>query len=427
MMATSRNRSRAYERGFTLVELLVATVAGVLVSMAAFLLSKNASRFFQHEARIASAQLAVTLGMNRITADLQRASFQSTPNIQADPMRCGAIATYPAGLQQLAGIQIRQNGSFADHGTQIQQSIDNGFSPDSIVIGGTIGTTEVFPLRTVTSGGGSLNLYLQTGSGPVTRTLNAATVTGSTVTDIFRAGRILRIVDKENHAEYGVIDGVDTTQLAAGMLIVRTRPNPAIPIKSNTQPCGISIGFETGALVSPVARVRYDLRSLLTDANYGALVAPAPGTPDAVTGDSGRTELVRVELDETGAEIATTLELVAEYAVDLKFGISTAAIPLAGNYTQASLIRYPMPSANAYTIAAPIAAGGTPQRITSVQVRLSTRSRAPDRQNDLPTNPGPDGRRTRFLLKPVPGTFNYARLRTLYADVALQNQGGVAW
>ena len=54
----SRRRAR---RGFTLVELLVAMAAGLIVSMAAFLLSKNAMRFFQHESRISAAQLAATL------------------------------------------------------------------------------------------------------------------------------------------------------------------------------------------------------------------------------------------------------------------------------------------------------------------------------------------------------------------------------
>ena len=83
-------------RGFTLVELMLALLAGLFVAMAAFVLSRNASRFFQHEARISSAQLAATLGMNRIAADLQRAGFLSTPNIQKDPARCGGPAGHPS-------------------------------------------------------------------------------------------------------------------------------------------------------------------------------------------------------------------------------------------------------------------------------------------------------------------------------------------
>ena len=67
-------------RGFTLIEVIVALSAGVLVSMAAFMLSKGATAFFQREARISTAQLGLTLAMNRLTNDIQRASLNSSPN-----------------------------------------------------------------------------------------------------------------------------------------------------------------------------------------------------------------------------------------------------------------------------------------------------------------------------------------------------------
>ncbi len=82
------SRARRAGRAFTLIEIIVALSAGVLVSMAAFAMSKNATTFFQHEARISTAQLALTLGLNRITADLTRASFLSSPNARHDPMVC---------------------------------------------------------------------------------------------------------------------------------------------------------------------------------------------------------------------------------------------------------------------------------------------------------------------------------------------------
>src|SRR5277367_5834742 len=100
-MTTTRSRSRAFEprrpRGFTLIEVLVALSAGVLVSMAAFMLSKDATRFFQHEARVSTAQIALTLAMNRLSGDIQRAGFLSTANVQLDPSVCRGVA-WPAGL-----------------------------------------------------------------------------------------------------------------------------------------------------------------------------------------------------------------------------------------------------------------------------------------------------------------------------------------
>ena len=106
-------RARASgQRGFTLVELLVAMAAGLVVSLAAFLLSKNATRFFQNEARASASHLAATIGLNRLAADLQRAAYLSTPNILADPEVC-QVPAGPIGLRRLAGISIRRQGSAA--------------------------------------------------------------------------------------------------------------------------------------------------------------------------------------------------------------------------------------------------------------------------------------------------------------------------
>ena len=60
MTTPKRIRGRA-ARGFTLIELVVALSAGLLVSMAALMLSRNATKFFQNEARISATQLAATL------------------------------------------------------------------------------------------------------------------------------------------------------------------------------------------------------------------------------------------------------------------------------------------------------------------------------------------------------------------------------
>ena len=139
-----------------------------------------------------------------------------------------------------------------------------------------------------------------------------------------------------------------------------------------------------------------------------------------MTGDSGRTELVRTELAADGSEIVGSTELVAEYAVDMRFGITVSTKVNTTNYSP-TVETYPFGDANVYTIAADIAHGGTPELIRAVQVRLSTRSRAPDRDATLPV--GPDGRTLRFLIDPTLQPA-YARVRTVYANVALPNQGG---
>src|SRR4051812_27995211 len=97
-------------RGFTLIELIVAITAGMFVAIAAFALSRQGSRFFQQEARIANAQFAATAGFERMRNDIARASFLSTPNIQRDTTRtCVLSPSAPARARALAAIRIDQS------------------------------------------------------------------------------------------------------------------------------------------------------------------------------------------------------------------------------------------------------------------------------------------------------------------------------
>ena len=424
-------RARRARRGFTLVELLVAMTAGLAVATAALLLARNASRFFQYEARFSSAHMAALLGMNRITNDLRRAGLLSSPNVLQDPSICGSTATWPDGMRRLSGVTIVRNGSWLANVAALAQSDVNGLRPDSLVIGGAFGSNEQFDVQAIYSGaGGGWNVQLQALQDAMKRTDARTAAGGAGLDEIFLPGRLLRIVtDKQPSQVYGVISGFDQATLT-----VRLDASPALPIK-DAGVCGVSFGgSNSGFLVNAVSRVRYDIRSLQGHPRYGALVAPI--SPE-VTGDNGRTELVRVELDAYDAEMPDTLELVAEYAVDLKFGISTAS--LVGNPSvDPQVQRYPVqtPEFNeVYSFAADVADNnGTPQRIRSVQVRLSTRTRAPDRDANLTYPAGVETRRLRFLIPGVVPGVNalsdvvppgapavFARMRTLQAEVALPN------
>ncbi len=56
---TGKARRRTAARGFTLMELMVAMAAGLILSIAAFSFSRQATRAFAQESRIASAQMSV--------------------------------------------------------------------------------------------------------------------------------------------------------------------------------------------------------------------------------------------------------------------------------------------------------------------------------------------------------------------------------
>jgi prepilin-type N-terminal cleavage/methylation domain-containing protein len=445
-------------RGFTIIEVLVALSAGVLVSAAAFMLSRNATAFFQREARISSAQLALTLGMNRLTSDIQRASFLSTPNIAVDPTVCSpGPGLFPNGLARLAGVDIYP-GTATPQGAN--QSTPPGSSnswepqtpPDAIVIGGSLSSSEIYEVQTITAGsGGPLVVLRAPTSDPATN--RALTLAGSAAalpcqigpvfapTDYpytgpvppacavpINSGRFGRIYHPESNWQwYGVI--TTATIGAGGEIDIQLATSPAIPVKPDPA-CGISGVGDSGQgwLFSVVSRVRYDIRSLAA-AQYGATQyiaqcgGPGVAAPVAplVTGDSGRTELVRTELDQNNVEITPSTELVAEYAVDLRFGITVSTLVTEFSYNP-TVTSYAFGAPQVQTVANDITLGGTPELIRAVQVRLSTRARAPDRDTDL--TPGPDGRRLRWLVDPTLAPTSYSRVRTVYSNVALPNQGG---
>ncbi|WP_441287875.1 PilW family protein [Sorangium sp. KYC3313] len=435
------------------MELLVAMAAGLVVSLAAFLLSKNATRFFQNEARASASHLAATIGLNRLTADLQRAAYLSSPNILQDPEVCQVPAS-PVGLARLAGISILGRGSELAHGAELNQSIANGLHPDSIIIGGSLNSTELFEFRKISDESGNWIVELNPNSSAVQRTLAREQGGGQSLTQIFAPRRFLRIMVRgQEKFLYGVIDQVNVVGTPPLEIRIMLKADPGLPTLVGLADCGVTPGGSTGdgGWVNVVSRVRYDIRSLRGKGTpYDALVAPITTELGTLTGDNGRTELVRVELGEEDQELPGTLELIAEYAVDLKFGISVAQESTVPGVTNPQITRYPiMATDNAlvYSTAAALDAGppGTPQRVRSVQVRLSTRTRAPDRDVAL-TFPGssdgmgPDGRRFRFLIPGVVAGADmymdtapsgsppvYARMRTLYADIALPNQAYVPW
>jgi hypothetical protein len=170
-------------------------------------------------------------------------------------------------------------------------------------------------------------------------------------------------------------------------------------------------------VVNVVNFIRYDV-SRLAGTDYAPLYDPATAAPH----DGTRVELRRRELNPSTGEMlaGTSEELVAQYAVDLKFGLivddrssgqqpSIRMIPPAeeevGEWTQL-------------------------HRIRGLRVRLSVRTRDPDREVDIDTT-------TQTELGLAPGLYRvglgasgqgpFARVRTLQADVMLNNTAGFKW
>lgn len=162
---------------------------------------------------------------------------------------------------------------------------------------------------------------------------------------------------------------------------------------------------------------------MTANAAHAAVFADTANVPN----EAGRVELVRYEVDTAGAEIADTQELVAELAVDLAFGITSATFA-ANDGNQELDVALPN-AANVTTIAGDTTGGAQPQRVRSVRARLSVRSREGDRSGNVVT--GGDVAPGLYRIALIPGASvadqRFARVRTLQSDIALPNQMGAAW
>ncbi len=334
-------------RGFTLIEVLVALSAGVLVSIATFMLSKSATAFFQREARISSAQLALTLAMNRLTGDIQRASYLSTANSLVDPNVCRTTsASWPTGLGLLTGVTITSGAATP------QGAIQNPpmAPPDQIIIGGSMDSAEVYQVQSIAAGAG--NAPLLTMRSPTTEpatyralaTLGTPDTLASRLTPVFypntyptppvSSGRFGHLYHPaSNFHTFGVIDSF-TVDPVSGAIKVQLLATPTLPVQG-TSTCGIAFGDTGGGwLFSVVTRAQYSIQSIVAAPPVQLAQIVTPPTPQQalVTGDLGRTELVRTELDASNLPIAASTELVAEYAVDLRFGITVSSLITGYNY-----------------------------------------------------------------------------------------------
>jgi len=407
-------------RGFTLVELMVAITGGLFLSIIVFVLARDGSRFYQREMRVANATLAGIVGFERLRADITRAGFLASPNVRTDPSVCGgpiADAGWPTELAHMASIRITPRGS-------PQNAIlnANGRNPDSIVLAGSFTSADQFPIRTVIDSGDRYDVYLQRKSGAMARLGILDLEDGANVAPllraVFREGRALRLVDKSGKSQFGTITGVTD----GSEPIVTLSKQPTLRFRSGAAAtvCGLK-GYETGALANVVNFVRYEVRKLKGDAFKDTIYAET-----GLATDADRTELVRVELDTAGAEIDSaedrTEELVAEYAVDLAFGITFADAadidPATNTITGLTTIPAGENDQRIADLAGDtLGAVAAPQRVKSVRVRLSVRSREADREAAIP------GGFYRIGLGDEGGA-PFARVRTLQADIALRNQMG---
>ncbi len=402
-------------RGFTLIELMVSLAGGLFLSITVFLVAKHTSALYQRETRIASTNVASVVGFERLRADLARAGFMSSPHIRRDPFVCGnpvGNAAWPVQLREMTSVRI-DNIPEANLPNVL---VDNGITPQTLLLSGNYSSAEAFPARAIVVSGTSFQIFLQQATGAMARIGYGAPGADNQaiLTSVFPPGRAIRVVDNSGRSQFGTLTSVSTNpspvlNIAGGQpnLIFRT---------SSTMGCGFK-GEETGALVNAVNFFRYDLRNLSTDSRYAPLY-PDPDTEVGPEYEDERTDLVREEIGPNGTAIPNTLELVTEYAVDLRFRLTVAP-------NQRSQLQYVQQANIPAWAGNPVVMNPNagPQMIRTVHTWLSVRSREADRGSTV-ANPG--GPLFRIGLGGG-GNAPFARVRTVQARVALHNQTRVTW
>lgn len=411
---------RASERGFTLIELLVASIAGLFVVLAAFMLSRGATRLFASEGRVANSQLNLRLGVDRLRQDLERAGFMTTPNASIDPDVCPrpTPASFSVPLQSV----LLQMGD-ASTSSATTKSAENGLYPDTIQLTGNFATTDVYLVASIqpSASGSGIDIALQKDRGATVRLLTMGE-TGSplsALTSAFGVDRIIRLRNGVGVSQYLII--ASAVIAADGKPVITTKAAPGYVLANDASAvdkrCGGS-GFCVGCEVNPVQVVQYRVGSLAADTRF------TWAYPTGDIGDTYKYDLIRSEIAANGATVTNSEEIVAEYVADLAFSLGVDSSPpaTAGSaYADPIITQIDFGLSDNKLYADSILTTATrPQRIRSIRYRLTTRTRFSDSSNALD-----DGGAGLFRYKLDANRF--ARARTMVGDVALLNQTGIRW
>jgi hypothetical protein len=410
---------------------MVAMTGGLFVSIAVFALARDGSRFYQRESRVAEATLGSVVGFDRLRGDIARAGYLSPPNLRGDSLRsdatfCGDVTQFNGlpFLSNLASIQINDSTDPEVTNNASLQSASPAIVPQEILLAGSYSSVERFDAIAVFQEGNQYAVRLQSARGALWR-LNYLGMPSDVertalLTQLFPVGRILRLYSTDSGTfQLGIItraaidNGAPTVYLSSTLALVLSG--------SAATRCNAS----THQIVNVVNLIRYRLRNVmghLTDSEYSGYKALFDLTN--VGWENGRLELIREELDpmKTDAEpFSGTTEVIAEYAVDLRFGIT---------YLQqtGTLKTLPFGTQNVTLVAGLTSnANATPQRVRSVRARLSVRSREADRDANVTTGESIAPGLYRIAVTSNEGKSAFARVRTQQADIFIGSHAEVTW
>lgn len=361
-------KSRA---GFTLVELMVALVAGAMVVAAVSGMYGSSARYAAQQMQVADAQMNLRAGMDQLRRDIARAGFLAVPdsrllrrcdgslNTADDSVIYRNTALSPAN--RFIGLNITKDGSLttgatkADVSTLLNTAVNRVRADDVTMYGNYVtadqyitekqlnSTTQFYP--SVTSEAFRRSFFKPAASN------GSATFDQTLFESTFSSGRMVRI-ETNGKFFFRNISSSDGSNAARPVITVTDAMPPS--------PC---YDVNDWLIVSPVNGVHYGLEAD-SAADLTRLKSMSAGT---VPGQR-RTMLVRREVDANGALVANTGRVVLDYAVEFGLdAIYNAAADIAANRPTYAYALADDVTTSTTTVA-------TPSRLRSLLVTIATRS-----------------------------------------------------
>jgi Tfp pilus assembly protein PilW len=446
-MRTSLVRRLARRRAFTLVELMVSLVAGLIVTIAVVGLARTATTTFYEEARLSTTEAAARSAAERLRQDLSRVAFMSTGNIQlarndspsvpfgqkiSHPPPPGTPSRYGATTANVQGLKITSGGSLLTGADgPLGLSTVNLLSPDTIQMTGNYTTNDSYRGRM--TGSGNDSIVLKVVDDPAVARLVAGADPNAAVRNVFTPGSpsgsvppfLARVVDPRGCSHFVVLSAITATATGATITFAASTDgkSPVLKPTEDQSTCGASEQEEV--TINPIQTVRWYIGQTNVALQADPNVDPV----------GNKFDLYREIRDANGAVVAPlgAPQVIAEYAVDMKFGITVdnpaPAFPPPSNHqvfdmdTNSALVQTWTGDASG------TAAGGVgPQRVRSVRFRLATRAAIPDRKAAIPSVlPTPAQYMTRYCMEKTTPCTKFARVRTIMSEVALINQAGMTY
>lgn len=378
------------EQGFTLIELMVALVAGLIAISSVYTISKASSQNFHEQQRISQAQMASRMALEQIRLDVQRAGFLGSANTATER----TCLPMPDG-QHFGAIQVQQGaatGSLPNAGT-------NGVQADRVTMVGNYATTSRYVIAsaigTLARIDGSTQGFRDSFG------IQGTDFDADVFNDVFRAGRYLHIEDTDGDHFFVRITGTD-----AGSLSVNFTPS----LNSGSGNC-VS-GALRQAFVSPLMRIEYtvvDAGNATVNLN-NIFGGPAQQTLDAQRGTVPSVLIRReVAFDPAATPVPNSERIVLDFVAN--FDVDIIADTNAAPGLPPNIVLMDDFATQALTL-------NNPQQVRSVIIDLATRTA--DQDESFPFVPrAANAPLTRYQVNP--GRPGAARVRGLRAEVFLPN------